>query len=100
MAKYHYETLKPVDYGFLVHENPVEHMHVVGLATFFAGPLAEAGDGINFQKLKKAVADVLHRIPRYRQKLMWLEEEKKSMLGRVAGWMQPNTGLIRAPMSS
>jgi WS/DGAT/MGAT family acyltransferase len=22
---------------------------------------------------------------------MWLEEEKKSMLGRVAGWMQPNT---------
>ena len=40
MAKYYYETLTPTDYGFLVHENPIEHMHVTGLATFKAGPLA------------------------------------------------------------
>ncbi len=38
MTKYFYETLSPVDYGFLVHESPVEHMHVMGLATFSAGP--------------------------------------------------------------
>lgn len=90
MAKYHYDTLAPTDYGFLVHESPKEHMHVTGLATFKAGPLAEEG-GVNFEMLKKAVADVLHRVPRYRQKLMWLEEEKSSLLGRVSSWVQPNT---------
>jgi WS/DGAT/MGAT family acyltransferase len=91
MAKYFYETLTPTDYGFLVHESPVEHMHVMGLATFSAGPLAEEGRSVNFEKLKKAVADVLHKVPRYRQKLMWVEEEKNSLLGRVSSWVQPNT---------
>jgi diacylglycerol O-acyltransferase len=91
MAKYFYETLSPVDYGFLVHESPVEHMHVMGLATFSAGPLAAEGRGVNFEKLKRAVADVLHKVPRYRQKLMWIEEEKSSLLGRVTSWVQPNT---------
>lgn len=91
MAKYYYDTLTPTDYGFLVHENPIEHMHVTGLATFKAGPLATKDGGINFEKLKKAVADVLHRVPMYRQKLMWIEEKKSSVMGRVTGWIQPNT---------
>jgi diacylglycerol O-acyltransferase len=91
MAKYHYEILTPTDYGFLVHESPKEHMHVTGLATFTAGPLAEREGGVNFEKLKKAVADVLHRVPRYRQKLMWIEEHKSSLMGRVTNWVQPNT---------
>jgi len=91
MAKYYYETLTPTDYGFLVHESPTEHMHVTGLATFSAGPLALEDGGIDFQKLKKAVADVLHKVPLYRQKLMWVEEEKTSLLGKVASWVQPNT---------
>ncbi|MEH6569495.1 MAG: wax ester/triacylglycerol synthase family O-acyltransferase [Halioglobus sp.] len=91
MAKYYYDILTPTDYGFLVHESPKEHMHVTGLATFSAGPLASENGGINFEKLKKAVADVLHRVPRYRQKLMWIEEEKKSLLGKVGSWVQPNT---------
>ena len=91
MAKYYYDTLTPTDYGFLVHESPKEHMHVTGLATFSAGPLALADGGVDFEKLKKAVADVLHRVPLYRQKLMWVEEEKTSLLGKVASWVQPNT---------
>jgi WS/DGAT/MGAT family acyltransferase len=91
MAKYYYDTLSPTDYGFLVHESPKEHMHVTGLATFKAGPLAKEDGGVDFEKLKKAVADVLHRVPMYRQKLMWVEEEKRSVLGTVAGWIQPNT---------
>jgi diacylglycerol O-acyltransferase / wax synthase len=91
MAKYYYETLTPTDYGFLVHESPKEHMHVIGLATFKSGPLANTDGGIDFEKLKKAVADVLHRVPMYRRKLMWVEEKKTSMLGKVAGWIQPNT---------
>ena len=91
MAKYYYDTLTPTDYGFLVHENPIEHMHVTGLATFKAGPLANKDGGINFEKLKKAVADVLHRVPMYRRKLMWVEEKKSSVMGRVASWIQPNT---------
>ncbi len=90
MAKYYYDTLTPTDYGFLVHESPTEHMHVTGLATFSAGPLAQNG-GVDFEKLKKAVADVLHRVPKYRQKLMWVEEEKTSLLGKVSSWVQPNT---------
>ena len=91
MAKYYYETLTPTDYGFLVHESPNEHMHVTGLATFSAGPLALPGGGIDFARLKKAVADVLHKVPLYRQKLMWVEEEKTSLLGKVASWVQPDT---------
>jgi WS/DGAT/MGAT family acyltransferase len=91
MPNFHYETLKPTDYGFLVHESPKEHMHVMGLATFSSGPLATKDGGVDFEKLKKAVSDVLHRVPRYRQKLMWLEEEKASLLGKVASWVQPNT---------
>ena len=91
MPKYHYDTLQPTDYGFLVHESPKEHMHVMGLATFSSGPLGTKEGGVDFDKLKKAVADVLHRVPRYRQKLMWLEEERTSLLGRVASWVQPNT---------
>jgi WS/DGAT/MGAT family acyltransferase len=91
MAKYYYDTLTPTDYGFLVHESPTEHMVVTGLATFTAGPLAVEGGGIDFPKLKKAVADVLHRVPLYRQKLMWVEEEQSSLLGRVTNWVQPNT---------
>lgn len=91
MAKYYYDTLTPTDYGFLVHESPTEHMHVTGLATFTAGPLAREGGGIDFATLKKAVADVLHKVPRYRQKLMWVEENKTSLLGRATSWVQPNT---------
>jgi diacylglycerol O-acyltransferase len=91
MAKYYYDTLNPTDYGFLVHESPTEPMHVTGLAIFSAGPLASASGGVNFEKLKKAVADVLHKVPLYRQKLMWIEEEKTSLLGKVASWVQPNT---------
>jgi diacylglycerol O-acyltransferase len=90
MAKYYYDTLTPTDYGFLVHESPKEHMHVTGLATFTSGPLAQDG-GVDFAKLKKAVADVLHRVPMYRQKLMWVEEEKTSLLGKATSWVQPNT---------
>lgn len=90
MAKYYYDTLSPTDYGFLVHESPTEHMHVTGLATFKSGPLVVDG-GVDFEKLKKAMADVLHKVPRYRQKLMWAEEEKRSVLGRLAGLAIPST---------
>ncbi len=93
MAKYYYETLSATDYGFLVHESPNEHMHVTGLATFTAGPLAEGG-GINFEKLKKAVADVLHKVPRYRQKLMWVEDDKGSLLGRVNSLVEPGSDYL------
>ncbi len=62
MAKYYYDTLKPTDYGFLDHESPTEPMHVTGLAIFSAGPQATASGGIDFEKLKKAVADVLHKV--------------------------------------
>lgn len=91
MAKYYYDTMNPTDYGFLVHESPTEHMHVTGLATFDAGPLALQHGGIDFAKLKKALDDVLHRVPRYRQKLMWVEKTTPSALGRMTRWMQANT---------
>lgn len=91
MADYHFETLAPTDYGFLLHESPSEPMHVTGLALFDAGPLAEGPGAVNFEKLKQAVADVLHKVPRYRQKLLWVAGESGSMLGQVAGWMSANT---------
>ena len=89
MAKYHYETLAPTDYGFLVSESPTEHMHVSGLAVFSAGPLAAGNGAVDFETLKKAVADVLHKVPRYRQKLMWLGEQKSSLMDKVTSMLQP-----------
>ena len=70
MAQYMYEPLSAQDHSFLVLETPNLHMHVSSTQIFELGPLATENGGVDFARIKRFVASVLHRIPRYRQKLM------------------------------
>ena len=70
MAQYMYEPLSAQDHSFLVLETPNLHMHVSSTQIFELGPLKSENGGVDFARIKRFIASVLHRIPRYRQKLM------------------------------
>jgi diacylglycerol O-acyltransferase / wax synthase len=64
-----YERLSALDRTFLDLEYPETHMHVAGVMTFDAAPLATADGGIDIDRIRKYVASRLHLIPRYRQRI-------------------------------
>ncbi len=72
MAQYMYEPLSAQDHSFLVMETPSLHMHVASTQIFELGPLATEEGGVDFARIKRFIGSVLHRIPRYRQKLHWV----------------------------
>ena len=72
MASYRYDRLSAQDNTFLVGETPNAHMHISGLSVFDIADLTTVEGGVDFPKLRSAVEGVLHRIPRYRQKLQWV----------------------------
>jgi len=72
MAQYMYEPLSAQDQSFLVMETPSLHMHVASTQIFELGPLATEDGGVDFARIKRFIASVLHRIPRYRQRLHWV----------------------------
>jgi len=76
---YNYERLSAQDNDFLLWETPALPMHGSGLEIFEAGPLATATGGIDFEAVQRAFARVLHRVPRYRQKLMWVPGEARAV---------------------
>jgi len=70
MARYMYEPLSAQDHSFLVLETANLHMHVSSTQIFELGPLEADSGGVDFARIKRFIASILHRIPRYRQKLM------------------------------
>ncbi|MBW2269551.1 MAG: wax ester/triacylglycerol synthase family O-acyltransferase [Deltaproteobacteria bacterium] len=72
MARYNYERLSFQDNSFLIMETPNVHMHVASTLVFEAGPLRREDGGVDFKQVKRSIVDVLHRIPRYRQRLHWI----------------------------
>lgn len=72
MSRYTYERLSAQDNMFLLMERPNVHMHVAATLIYEAGGLATPEGGIDVKRYKRAVEAVLHRIPRYRQKLRWI----------------------------
>ena len=66
-----YDRLSAQDMSFLLAETPTSYMHVAPTQVFERGELATEDGGLDFDSIKKATASVLHRIPRYRQKLKW-----------------------------
>jgi hypothetical protein len=70
VAPYHYDPLSAQDQSFLVFETPNLHMHVASTQIFDLGPLATPQGGVDYPSIKRFTEAVLHRIPRYRQKLM------------------------------
>ncbi|MEE3332518.1 MAG: wax ester/triacylglycerol synthase domain-containing protein, partial [Myxococcota bacterium] len=69
MPRYSYERLSAQDASFLWAEGPNQPMHVGGLGIFEAEPLRLPDGGIDVARIRSTVENVLHWIPRYRQKL-------------------------------
>lgn len=72
MARYNYDRLSSQDASFLIFEKKHLHMHVSATQVYEVGPLRTEGGGIDIDAYKTAIASVLHRVPRYRQKLKWI----------------------------
>ena len=75
MPRYAYDRLTALDNSFLLLEKPTSYMHVAATQIFKTGPLRTEGGGVDAAKIRKGLAAMLHRIPRYRQKLAWIPFE-------------------------
>jgi WS/DGAT/MGAT family acyltransferase len=72
MPRYGYDRLSAQDNSFLIWETAHVSMHVSSTLIFEVGPFRTAEGGVDVERFKRATAAVLHRIPRYRQKLHWI----------------------------
>jgi WS/DGAT/MGAT family acyltransferase len=72
MPSYAYDRLSAQDNSFLIWETPYVHMHVSSTLVFETGPFRTAEGGVDVERFRRATEAVLHRIPRYRQKLHWI----------------------------
>jgi diacylglycerol O-acyltransferase len=74
MAHFAYERLTALDNSFLVMEDitPNAPMHVASAGIYEAGPLRTADGGIDMERITRHIISLMHRIPRYRQRLMYV----------------------------
>lgn len=79
MGRPRYERLSAQDLSFLVMENANVHMHVGAVNICDAAPVTTANGGIDFELYRTAIASVLHLVPRYRQRLMWIPTEDRAV---------------------
>ena len=79
MEKRSYHRLSAQDQSFLLMESPTTPMHVSSTQIFEAGSLRTPEGGIDVETYKKAVAAVLHLVPRYRQRLEWIPMENRAV---------------------
>ena len=75
MPRYAYDRLTALDNSFLLLEKPSSYMHVGATQIHKTGPLRTEGGGVDAARIRKLLAALLHRIPRYRQKLAWIPFE-------------------------
>ena len=79
-----YETLSTQDQSFLAIEGPTLHMHLGVTMVFEAGPLSLGAGAVDFSSIRDHVANRLHLIPRYRQRLarglaldtLWVDDHR------------------------
>src|SRR5262245_6676789 len=72
MPRYGYDRLTAQDNSFLLWETPYVHMHVASTMVFETGPFRTNEGGVDIERYKRATEAILHRVPRYRQKLHWI----------------------------
>jgi diacylglycerol O-acyltransferase len=75
MPRYSYDRLTALDHSFLFLERPHAPMHVGSVAIHEIGALASREGGVDIDLIRRGIAGVLHRIPRYRQRLGWIPLE-------------------------
>src|SRR5262245_63947000 len=79
MARYNYDRLSAQDNSFLLFETRNLPMHVSSTLVFDSGPLRTPEGGVDAAAIRRATAAVLHRIPRYRQKLHWIPFDRHAV---------------------
>ncbi|MFI5365200.1 MAG: wax ester/triacylglycerol synthase family O-acyltransferase [Candidatus Binatia bacterium] len=79
MAGYRYERLSALDNFFLVCESPTTPMHVGSTALFEAGSLSTPEGAIDSGRIRHYIASRLDRIPRYRQRLVRIPLEQRTV---------------------
>ena len=79
MPRYNYDRLSAQDNSFLLMETRNLPMHVGSLLVFDAAPLKTPDGGIDFPSIRDSIDAVLHRIPRYRQKLHWIPLDRHAV---------------------
>jgi WS/DGAT/MGAT family acyltransferase len=70
MSDFAYERLTEMDRSFLIAEGPNSPMHVGAVQILEGDPLRDATGAIDFERILAYVASRLHRIPRYRQRVV------------------------------
>jgi WS/DGAT/MGAT family acyltransferase len=75
MPRYSYDRLSALDHSFLFLERPHTPMHVGTVALHEIGALRNREGGVDIDLVRRGIAGVLHRIPRYRQRLAWVPIE-------------------------
>ncbi len=88
MGHYKFERLSAQDTSFLIFEKPNINMHVASTSIYETGPLQIENGGIDFACIKEGIDKILHLIPRYRQKIKWIEE------GKTAAWIDDHEFVI------
>jgi diacylglycerol O-acyltransferase / wax synthase len=71
MASSYSERLSALDATFLKVEDHNAHMHVGAVSLFDAAPLTRPDGVIDSERIRRLIEVVLHRFPRYRQRLAW-----------------------------
>ncbi len=79
MAHYKYDRLSAQDNDFLSWETPNLPMHGGATQIFATGDLATSEGGIDFATIKRGIEGILHKIPRYRQKLAWIPGTQRAV---------------------
>lgn len=79
MDHYKYDRLSAQDNDFLAWESDALPMHGAAVQIFDAGPLQNEDGGIDFQAIKDGIEGVLHEIPRYRQRIVWIPDSEHAI---------------------
>ena len=72
MTSDNFERLSAMDTSFLVFESDRCPLHVSATVIYESGPMKRDGGGIDVDIYRNATSAILHRVPRYRQKLEWV----------------------------
>ncbi len=72
MSRLSYERLSAQDMQFLVMESENSPMDIVSIQIFEMGPMHNKAGGLDIASYRTWINSLLHRIPRYRQKLKWI----------------------------
>lgn len=97
----HFERLSALDNSFLAIEDGVSHMHIGAVAIFESGPFATPDGGIDVERIRRMMEVDLHRVPRYRQRLLrtplfgqpvWVDDDHFNLAFHVRHTHLPKPG--------